>query len=374
MFFLITYMMINLVVFIEQRMDMISFRPTFQVPRFVPALGTLGCLFTMFIINPMFGLVALGIVLATYFYLTNRQLNVPHGDMRSGLFVSLAEWAAKRVSSLPEDNERAWKANLLVPVRSARELRGSVSLIRNLVYPKGSVKLVGVPGQQSKSELNDSLMDFALSFGHENVYTRWSVIDSDNFEEAIVNSLQTLRGTFFRPNILFLRLPYHKRYDEEIQSIIGQARVHDMGIQLYAEDAIAQLGRSSSINVWIHEKSPDWDLSMELGNMDLALLTAYKLKVNWGARMRVITVVEESQMEDAYQYLENLLDVARLPDAMSHVEIGNFRDAMENAPQADLDLLGLPEEPDLDELRSYVDRTQSACVFVADSGKENILA
>jgi len=47
---------------------------------------------------------------------------------------------------------------------------------------------------------------------------------------------------------------------------------------------------------------------------------------------------------------------------------------MESALQADLDLLGLPEEPDLDKLRSYVDRTQSACVFVADTGKENILA
>lgn len=108
--------------------------------------------------------------------------------------------------------------------------------------------------------------------------------------------------------------------------------------------------------------------------MDLALLTAYKLKVNWDARMRIITVVEESQVEDAYRYLENLLDLARLPDAVPHVEIGEFQEAMGNAPQADLDLLGLPEEPDLDQLRTYVERTQSACVFVADSGKENILA
>ena len=374
MFFLITYMMINLVVFIEQRMDMISFRPTFRIPKFVPLLGTVGCLFTMFIINSTFGLIAMGFVIITYLYLSNRKLKVPYGDMRSGLFVSLAEWAAKRVSSLPETNERAWKANLLVPVRSARELRGSFSLIRNLVYPKGSVKLIGVPGSESVSQLNDSLMDFATSFGRENVYTRWSVIESDDYEEAVLNSIQTLQGTFFRPNILFMRLPYHKTYDEEIHTILKQARLHDMGIQLYVEDAIAQLGRSASINVWIHEQSPDWDLSMELGNIDLALLTAYKLKVNWNARMRVITVVEESQVEEAYRYLDNLLDVARLPDADAHVEIGNFRDAMENAPQADLDLLGLPEEPDLDELRSFVDRTESACVFVADSGRENILA
>jgi hypothetical protein len=374
MFFLITYMMINLVVFIEQRMDMISFRPTFRIPKFVPLLGTAGCLFTMFIINSTFGLIALGFVVVTYLYLTNRKLKVPYGDMRSGLFVSLAEWAAKRVSLLPENNERAWKANLLVPVRSARELRGSFSLIRNLVYPKGSVKLVGMGGVHHSGEFRDSLMDFAMSFSRENVYTRWSVIDSDNFKEAVITSLQTLQGTFFRPNILFLRLPSHKQYDEDIHSIINEARINNMGIQLYAEDPIAQLGRSSSINVWIREQSPDWDLSMELGNVDLALLTAYKLKVNWNAQMRVITVVDESQVDEAYRYLHNLLDAARLPEAQPHVEIGSFKEAMKNAPQADLDLLGLPQDPDLDEFRSYVEITQSACVFVADSGNENILA
>lgn len=53
---------------------------------------------------------------------------------------------------------------------------------------------------------------------------------------------------------------------------------------------------------------------MDLGNIDLALLSAYKLKKNWNADMRVITVVEESQVEDAYIYLENLLDIARLKD------------------------------------------------------------
>ncbi|WP_441001349.1 amino acid permease [Fodinibius sp. SL11] len=374
MFFLITYMMINLVVFIEQRMDMISFRPTFRIPKFVPFLGTVGCLFTMFIINSTFGLIALGFVIITYLYLSNRKLKVPYGDMRSGLFVSLAEWAAKRVSSLPEDNERAWKANLLVPVRSARELRGNFSLIRNLVYPKGSVKLVGMSEAGNDGNFRDSLMDFALSFNRENIYARWSVIDSDNFKEAVLNSLQTLQGTFFKPNILFLRLSAHKRYDEEILSIINQARLNKMGIQLYVEDTIAQLGRSASVNVWIHEQSPDWDLSMELGNVDLALLTAYKLKINWNAQMRVITVVEESEVEEAYRYLENLLDVARLPDAVPHVEIGSFKEAMQSAPQADLSLMGLPEDPDLEDLRSFVDKTQSACVFVADSGNENILA
>jgi solute carrier family 12 (sodium/potassium/chloride transporter), member 2 len=374
MFFLITYMMINLVVFIEQRMDMISFRPTFPIPRYVPLIGTLGCLFTMFIINATFGLIAIGFVIAAYLYLASRKLKVPYGDMRSGLFVSLAEWAAKRVSLLPENNERAWKANLLVPVRTSRELRGSFGLIRNLVYPKGSIKLIGVADKMSTDELRDSLFTLASSFSRENVYTRWSVIDSNNYKEAVLNSLQTLQGTFFKPNILFLRLSATTEKDAETYSIINEAQFYNMGLLLFVEDPVAQLGRRASINVWIREKSPEWDLSMDLGNIDLALLSAFKLKKNWGAEMRLITVVKESQVEDAYEYLENLLGVARLKDVIPHVEIGSFKEALRTAPQADVDFFGLAKEPKLEELRTYVELTRSACVFVSDSGNENILA
>ncbi|TVR17728.1 MAG: Na-K-Cl cotransporter [Balneolaceae bacterium] len=374
MFFLITYLMINLVVFIEQRMDMISFRPTFKVPKFVPAIGTLGCLFTMFIINATLGLISIGLVFAAYLYLTNRKLQVPYGDMRSGLFVSLAEWAAKRVSLLPENNERAWKANLLVPVSSARELRGSFNLIRSLVFPRGSVKLVGIASETNKDQLQESLINLSASFLIEKIYTRWSIVDSDSYAKTVLNSLQTLQGTFFRPNILFLRLPTHRSFDEEIHFIINKARGNKMGIQLYVEDTVANLGRSASINVWIREKSPHWDISMDLGNVDLALLSAYKLKLNWNADLRVITVVNEEEVDNAYAYLENLLSVARLTDATPHVEIGTFEEALKSAPQADVDFFGLPEDPNLDEFRSYVEYTKSACVFVADSGNENILA
>ena len=373
MFFLITYMMINLVVFIEQRMNMISFRPTFPIPKFVSAFGTLGCLVTMFIINAVFGLVAMGVVLGTYIYLTNRKLDVPHGDMRSGLFVSIAEWAAKRVSMLPENNERAWKANIFVPVRSSRELRGSFSLIKNLVYPRGSISLIGISDTEEE-ELTESLINLSSAFMRENTYARWSFIKTSEFRDAVLYSLQTLKGSFFSPNIIFLRMLHDETYDEEIYDILTSARMNNMGIQLYIEDTVAQLGRTASINVWMREKSPDWDLDLDLGNIDLALLMAYKLKVNWNAKLRVITVVDESDVDTAYNYIENMLEVARLTDAEPHVEIGDFEEALQETPRADVDIFGLPEDPDLKVLRSYVDLTRSACVFVADSGKENILA
>ena len=48
MFFLITYGTLNLVVFLQQSMKIISFRPTFKIPRFVSLYGAVASIFIMF--------------------------------------------------------------------------------------------------------------------------------------------------------------------------------------------------------------------------------------------------------------------------------------------------------------------------------------
>src|SRR5690606_24301681 len=42
MFFLLTYLIVNFVVFIEQALGMVSFRPTFRVPIWIPIFGGIG--------------------------------------------------------------------------------------------------------------------------------------------------------------------------------------------------------------------------------------------------------------------------------------------------------------------------------------------
>ena len=56
------------------------------------------------------------------------------------------------------------------------------------------------------------------------------------------------------------------------------------------------------------------------------------------------------------------------------VEHCDFRTCLARAPQSDIDLFGLPAEPDFGFMREMVDATRSACVFVRDSGEESILA
>ncbi|MBK8501729.1 MAG: hypothetical protein IPL46_05695 [Saprospiraceae bacterium] len=143
MFFLITYAMINVVVLIEQGLGQISFRPTLKVPMLIPLIGAIGCFFVMFIINSTFGLVAIGLVLTMYIYLSRQKnLESEEGDTRSGMFNSLAEWSAKVVSKLPEASERSWQPNLLVPAQSVNDVVRCYKSLYNLSRPKGSVKIL----------------------------------------------------------------------------------------------------------------------------------------------------------------------------------------------------------------------------------------
>ena len=65
---------------------------------------------------------------------------------------------------------------------------------------------------------------------------------------------------------------------------VREARRHQLGTLVWAPHPTAGLGQRHAINVWVHDRSPDWRLSMDIGNLDLSLLTAYKLKKNWKER------------------------------------------------------------------------------------------
>ena len=375
MFFLITYGMINAVVLIEQSLGLPSFRPLLKIPRIASLGGLLGCLLAMFIINPIFGVVALAVVLGIYGYLVRRQLDAPFDDVRSGLFAAVAEWAARKVNALPDKRERAWKPNLLVPVTDADSLRGTFHLIRHLASPGGNVMLAGLTGDMTPEELRYHLDDTRRSLEKHEIYCTWTVIGGGTFPEDLLTSMQALRRTFFRPNIIFLDLPDDAQVEEDYRTVVREADADQVGTVLHARHPKVGLGKRHWINVWIHERGPNWELSMDIGNLDLSLLTAYRIKQNWGGQLRLITTVEDDeQVERAEEFLETLMDLSRMPGAEIMAVKDDFRSYVRKAPSADLSIFGMLADPDLGFAREMVAATQSTCLFVRDSGRESALA
>lgn len=380
MFFLISYAVINLVLLIESSLGLMSFRPTFKLPRVVPLLGVVGCTFAMFIVNPSFSLVAWAVVLAIYMYILRRGVNRPIDDVRSGLFVAFAEWAASRVTSLNMETARGWKPNLLVPVADPAQLRGEFRLIEAVVKPEGSVKLLGLATNETVTDLTPRIAALGRALRSKDIFTTWSVLDTAGYTTGIVTGLQALGSAFFRPNVLMLTLSDEIAKDVELRQVIRESKRLEVGLVLLGMHPHAATGRELVVNLWVSPRSgaespiEGWSLG---DNLNLAVLIAYRLSRAWHCQLNLISVVEDEQrIAPQRRYIDELREYCRIPkQALTRVVTGDFKEYLGQAPQSDMDVLGMPRDPDdIDFLRETVKQSRSSCIFTQDSGHESALA
>ncbi len=375
MFFLITYAMLNVVVIIEQKLGLISFRPLFAVPRIIPWIGLITSVLAMFIINSTISLISVAVVVLVYFILSQRQLISPFEDVRSGLFVSFAEWAAKHTSRITQRQERAWKPNLLIPVSDPHAVKGNFSFLKNVTFPKGSIKLLGIGSEQNNADLTQKINDLSHAFQQRKVFSSWAIIRTGNFADGVNYANQAYRGAFFRPNIVFLNMVERVSHEKDFLEIIKESARLKLGVMIYSQHLKSGLGQRQVINIWISNRAPNYSISWDIGNIDLAILIAYKLKKNWTATIRLITVVEnDEQKKETLKFMRELIDLARLPQTELSVHIGVFEEFISVAPEADLNIFGLASEPNFEYIENVVQKSKTTCLFVRDSEMESVFA
>jgi hypothetical protein len=374
MFFLIIYSALNGVVLLEQTLGLISFRPTLRVPRIVPLVGFIGSFLAMFLISPSFGLVAVVVTVVFHGYLMRQNLQAPWGDVRSGLFVTVAEWAAKRAATMPTSQERAWRPNLIVPVEPGQTIETTSRFLRAFAYPRGSVQILSMAPPDA-GETRADVNDFVDACRADNVFARHTRLDSQDFVKGVRIGLDVIQGTLFHPTVLVL--PTVADSDEgDLNAVADCAAANRMGTALLATHPDAGPAAERSINVWVSDQSPEWAVGLRLSNLDLALLLGYQLSRNWGATITLICVVaDETSRTGAEAHLSDLIDLGRMPKGTrSIVEVGHFHNVLASAPHADVNILGLPSTIDLSFVRRVVAATSASCVFVRDSGDESALA
>ena len=365
MFFLITYGMLNLVVFIQQSMQIISFRPSFKIPRFVSLLGAIGCGFIMVLINPVFSILAIIVIIILYIWLGRQGLQTKGGDIRGGMFLVLAEKASRIAAKFPR-HQVTWKPDLLLPIDDPKVWSGSLHFIRNITFPSGSIFAFTVKGK-SGEETENELKELVSPLDKQGILVNSTVIEDNNFVHGARLVIQTLKGGSFRPNTLFLTLGTDKKNDTILNQIIKQATKHDIGSIILRQHPRLAFGMEKDVNFWIRDKSPNWHLGM---------LIALQLQLNWEGQLNLITATtNEDDKRRLSSFLERLSDKARLPsDTEYHVLVGDFKENLSSAPGADINIFGLADELPFPFMRNAPELTKSSCLFIKDSGQESALA
>ena len=378
MFFLLTYAVINIVVMIETRFNTVGFRPLFRVPVWVSLLGAVGCVFAMFIINPVFGWVAVLIVVTVYRFLMKRRLPNPEGfgAARNGTFAVLAEWAAKVVARLPVASARAWRINLLTPTNDLDVFRRDFDFLLDLTLPDGALKLLHIASDAAPED--ERVKAIAHQFLEHHGFATWARLSSERFSEAAFFAMQTLRSSFFRPNLLFLTTLEDSLDEAQWCATINHARSSKMGVLIYAHHPTVGLASRSGVNVWVRHQGPDWSVSesMRLTNLDLMILVSYVLQRRWETTLRFLMVVSSpSEHEAAQEYLRVLIERARIPSGVERLVLnGHFNDCLPKAPPADLNLFGTPHALSRAFVDRLLDQTGGSCLLVRVAGDEDAFA
>ncbi len=364
MFFLITYGMLNLVVFIQQSMKIISFRPTFKIPRIVPFIGGIGSFGVMFLINPIFSIVSIISVIGIYIWLTKKGLSAEWSDLRGGIFLTLAEQASRIAAKFPRNNI-AWKPDLLVPIEDPKEWSGSLLFIRDITYPAGSLYAFTIK-TNDVSKTKKELTELIQPLKDEKLLVNGTVIEDNDFLHGAKLVIQTLQGNVFHPNTLFLTLSNNPGKDFIISELVYQASRYNLGVLILKHHPRVSFGIQKDINLWLRDKSPNWHL---------AILITLQLHLNWEGKINLVTVAEDKQTQKRmHKFLFNLSEQTRLPSLTEfNVLVGNFKDVIPDAPRADINIFGLGEQIQFDFMREITELSNSTCLFVRDSGFESAL-
>ncbi len=386
MFFLITYVVINLAVFLEQFLGLRSFRPLFKVPVIIPMYGAMASLVIMFLINVYASVVAIGLIFLIYILLTKKELVQEKGDVRSGIFRSFSEWAAEKTRHLPESSLHIWKPNMVIPTLSARTIIGNFPLIKSIAYPNGRMTVLGfelekdanIPEEEmSSEEISRELKELPSlinKFNKEKIFASYSTIKATDYISSLIIAIEAIQSQVFAPNILFLPYKPSKLKKESLQKIIDSSVRNRYGLTLFDRDEDIGLGTREDIHVWITSRVLTEDM-FKRRHYDLALLIAYSIQKNWKGQVKLWMCVEdESDSILAKKYLHKLIYEGRLPySTRVEIRVGDFHSTLKEAPEGDVHIFPF-EKGDVDSIYKIAEMERKSNIFVLDSSKESILA
>ena len=356
MFSLTTYGALNLSAGLETLIGTPSWRPTFKTHWAVSLIGALCCLFTMIMINAGAAFIAAFFCFGIYFALARRRIRANWGDLRHGLWMSLARTAIYKLAQSKTD-EHSWKPNLLVlsGVPSKRwyllELADAIAR-QNCLTTTAMV----LPEDTSNERIRSARETIREYLKKRDIQSIVKVVKAPDVMEGLLTLINTYGFGPISPNtILIGDTEQSKQFTAFTRLIMAVWRRQRNFIFIRANTASkeempeTEAPKGKYIELWWQGKGP---------NAWFMLTLAYLLGMNqeWHKTpLRLNTVIrKESERVEAEERLHNLIKEARLHAAFRVIEhdTGDIFDTIRAcSEEARLCFLGLraPEEEETEE-------------------------
>jgi amino acid transporter len=307
--FLTLYVIINLSAAIEKLVGDPSYRPTINVPWYVSLLGSIGAILVMFLLNPLACVIAALLELLLYFYLRRKAMKKRWGDVRAGIWVSMARFALLRLRNHKID-PRNWRPHILVFTGDTRKRIGLVRMAGWFNQDRGvltACRVILGDLKHDDPDLHRIQRDMEQDLKDNNLVAFSEVDVVRDFESGVVDIAQANGIAGLQSNTIMFG------WSEKKERLVSQLRIMR---------AVSKMGKSSIIARlnWKHEPGQQQSIDLWWGglqnNGDLMLLLAYLISLNpeWhGSKVVVNSIVNhETEREAMESSLSNLITEARI--------------------------------------------------------------
>ena len=343
MFFLNTYGAVNLVSGIETFVGNPSYRPTFKTPWYVSIVGAFGSYGVMFLINKWATLASLFVTFVIYILLRKRKIESTWGDVRSGVWMSIARYALLNLRFQESDGHKNWKPDILVFSGSPRQRERMVYLANLLVKGNGVVTLFTyILGDiKNKMKSREIVMQNSYKFlKKKNILAFSEVVISKNFKEAALTSIQVNGIGNLKPNTVLLGFSETPENYVDYVNYIGDLITFRKNILILKYNKEKQFGKKEQIDIW-------WGGMQNNGKLMLLLAHIISLNDDWrGVKIRIMSIIrDQKNSEDRKDKMNKMLEAARIKAEVRLVDLREYENIQtvfkENSKNADLVILGL---------------------------------
>lgn len=344
MFFLATYGTMNLAAGIEKLIGNPSYRPTFNLHWSLSLLGAAACFGTMFLINVPATLVVIAVILLVFLMLERRSLTTEFGDLRSGIWASVAKHSLLKLEAAPKRTKN-WRPNVIAFTGQPRNRKHLVKLGKWLLRGQGILSFVEiVVGDVEKLAMSgirhkrrDAIAEF-LSEQQVDAFAECQI--ASDFYEGAITVAQSHGLAGLEPNTIIMGLSETPEGLAKQQSLMPVFSSLRKSVLLLHYDNERAYGEHDRIDVWWGGKSR---------NGELMLLLAHIIRSHrdWsGAKVRLLQIIDnESETEETRKRLTSLLAEVRVkasPKAVVRKPDESVSEAIaRTSGDADLTIIGM---------------------------------
>ncbi|MGF1493813.1 MAG: amino acid permease [Microcoleaceae cyanobacterium] len=344
MFFLTTYLVLNVSASIEGFLKSPSFRPMFRVHWSLSALGALGCLVVMFLINPVATVIAGTIVAAIFLWLERRELETTWGDVRRGIWMMLLRTSLFQLEH--ESDTKNWRPNILVLSGSPRRRWGLVELANALNHNRGLFTIISIlpPGSRNvpqKEEMEETISNYLEERGVQALVRVLTAPDPFEGAERLVEIYGL--GSVVPDTVLMGDNEDPEKRDRYCQ-LVAHLHQAERNVLIFRENEEQQL-RYHRIDVW-------WGGLKANGSLMAIVADLLRSDIHWrNAEIHFKLVVPDQEaVETTTENINDLIQALRI-DAVPEILVAedgrSFVDILpESSKDADIIILGMakPDE------------------------------